>query len=168
MKPLPRERERRGALVVETAVILPLLMVVMLGVWEVGRIIQVKQMMVNSAREGARLAAGGYTVNSAPVTQAMVTQACKDYLRGAGLPAAAYNGAEVTLTCMASPSWVDPYNAEPLDRFRLRVRIPPGAAFESTRWSFLPKLTGINELDATVDWVSLNNVEITIDSNLPL
>jgi hypothetical protein len=168
MKPLPRERERRGALVVETAVILPLLMVVMLGVWEVGRIIQVKQMMVNSAREGARLAAGGYTVNSAPVTQAMVTQACKDYLRGAGLPAAAYNGAEVTLTCMASPSWVDPYNAEPLDRFRLRVRIPPGAAFESTLWSFLPKLTGINELDATVDWVSLNNVEITIDSNLPL
>jgi hypothetical protein len=168
MKPQARERNRRGALVVEAAVILPLLIVVMLGVWEVGRMIQVKQMLVNSAREGARLAAGGYTVNSAPVTQAMVTQACKDYLRGAGLPAAAYNGAEVTMTCMASPTWVDPYNAEPLDRFRLRVRIPPGAAYESTRWSFLPKLTAINELDATVDWVSLNNEEITIDSNLPL
>lgn len=168
MKPPARERERRGALVVEAAVILPLLLIVMLGVWEVGRMIQVKQMLVNSAREGARLAAGGYTVNSAPVTQAMVTQACKDYLRGAGLPASAYNGAEVTMTCMASPTWVDPYNAEPLDRFRLRVRIPPGAAYESTRWSFLPKLTAINELDAEVDWVSLNNEEISIDSNLPL
>ena len=168
MNPPARERERRGALVVEAAVILPLLLIVMLGVWEVGRMIQVKQMLVNSAREGARLAAGGYTVNSAPVTQAMVTQACKDYLRGAGLPASAYNGAEVTMTCMASPTWVDPYNAEPLDRFRLRVRIPPGAAYESTRWSFLPKLTAINELDAEVDWVSLNNEEISIDSNLPL
>ncbi len=168
MKPLARDRERRGALVVEAAVILPLLMIVMLGVWEVGRMIQVKQMLVNSAREGARLAAGGYTVNSVPVTQAMVTQACKDYLSGAGLPAAAYNGAEVTMTCMASPAWVDPYNAEPLDRFRLRVRIPPGAAYESTRWSLLPKLTAINELDAEVDWVSLNNEEINIDSNLPL
>jgi hypothetical protein len=33
-----------------------------------------------------------------------------------------------------------------------------------------PRLTTapINELDATVDWVSLNNVEITINSNLPL
>jgi hypothetical protein len=168
MKPLAHKRPRRGALVVEAAVVLPLLMIVMLGVWEVGRMIQVKQMLVNSAREGARLAAGGYTVNSAPVTQAMVTQACKDYLQGAGLPATAYNGAEVTLTCMASPAWVDPHDAKPLDRFRLRVRIPPGAAYESTRWSFLPKLTGINELDATVDWVSLNNVEITINSNLPL
>jgi len=168
MKPLPRDRERRGALVVEAAVVLPLLIIVMLGVWEVGRMIQVKQMLVNSAREGARLAAGGYTVNSAPVTQAMVTQACKDYLRGAGLPAATYNGAEVTLTCMASPSWVNPHDAEPLDRFRLRVRIPPGPAYEGTRWSFLPKLTAINELDAQVDWVSLNNEEINIDSNLPL
>ncbi len=167
MKPT-RVRERRGALVVEAAVVLPLLIIVMLGVWEVGRMIQVKQMLVNSAREGARLAAGGYTVNSAPVTQTMVTQACKDYLRGVGLPPAAYNNAQVTLTCMASPTWVDPYRAEPLDRFRLRVRIPSGAAFESTRWSFLPKLTGINELDATVDWVSLNNVEITIDTHLPL
>ena len=147
---------------------MPLLLIMMLGIWEVGRYIQVKQMMVNSAREGARLAAGGYTTNSAPVTNTMVQQAVKDYLRGAGLPAAAYNNAQVTLTCLMSPAWTNPYEANPLDRFEVKVVIPAGTAFESTRWSFLPKLTGINQMEAVVDWVSLNNEEISIDTDLPL
>ena len=147
---------------------MPLLIILMLGVWEVGRMIQVKQMLVNSAREGARLAAGGYTTNSTPVTQSMVQQAVRDYLQGVGLPASAYENAQVTLTCQATPSWTDPHEALPLDRFRLRVEIPAGAAYESTRWTLLPKLTGINSLDAEVDWVSLNNEEISIDTALPL
>lgn len=159
---------RRGALAVEAAVVLPLLIIMMAGIWEVGRIIQVKQMLVNSAREGARLAAGGYTVNSTPVTQPMVQQAVRDYLRGAGLPAAAYNNAEVTLTCLAQPNWTHPHDALPLDKFRLQVAIPAGAPFEATRWSFIPKLTGTNQMSASVDWVSLNNVEIVVDTNLPL
>jgi Flp pilus assembly protein TadG len=167
MKPANRSQKRRGALAVEAAVVLPLLVIMMAGIWEVGRIVQVQQMLVNSAREGARLAAGGYTVNSTPVTQTMVRQAVRDYLRGVGLPAAAYNNAEVTLTCMAQPAWVDPHEAQPLDKFRLQVSIPAGAPFESTRWSFIPRLTGVNQMSASVDWVSLNNVEIVVDTNLP-
>jgi Flp pilus assembly protein TadG len=168
MKPVSRPSVRCGAVAVEAAVIMPLLLIMMLGIWEVGRYIQVKQMMVNSAREGARLAAGGYTTNSVPVTNTMVQQAVKDYLRGAGLPATAYNNAAVTLTCKVSPAWTNPYEANPLDRFEVKVVIPAGAAFESTRWSFLPKLTGINQMEAVVDWVSLNNEEISIDTDLPL
>jgi Flp pilus assembly protein TadG len=168
MKPANKPSQRRGVVAVEAAVIMPLLLIMMFGVWEVGRIIQVKQMMVNSAREGARLAAGGYTVNSQPVTNAMVQQAVKDYLRGAGLPATCYNNAQVTLTCLASPAWVNPSDAHPMDKFRLNVRIPAGAAFESTRWSFLPKLTSATQMDASVDWVSLNNTKISIDTALPL
>jgi Flp pilus assembly protein TadG len=168
MKPANKPSQRRGVVAVEAAIITPLLLIMMFGVWEVGRIIQVKQMMVNSAREGARLAAGGYTVNSQPVTNAMVQQAVKDYLRGAGLPANCYNNAQVTLTCLASPAWVNPSDAHPMDKFRLNVRIPAGAAFESTRWSFLPKLTSATQMDASVDWVSLNNTKISIDTALPL
>ena len=168
MKPVSRLSVRRGAVVVEAAVIMPLLLILMLGVWEVGRYIQLQQMLVNSAREGARLAAGGYTTNSVAVTNTMVQQAARDYLRGAGLPAAAYNNAEVTLTCLASPSWTDPHEANPLDRFAVTVTIPAGTAFESTRWSFLPKLTSITQMSAKVDWVSLNNEEISIDTDLPL
>ena len=147
---------------------MPLLIILMLGIWEVGRFVQVQQIMVNSAREGARLAAGGYTTDSVPVTNTMVQQAVRDYLRGAGMPEPAYNNAEVTLTCKTSPAWTDPHEANPLDRFEVKVRIPAGAAFESTRWSFLPKLTAVNEMQAVVDWVSLNNEEISIDTNLPL
>lgn len=147
---------------------MPLLLILMLGIWEVGRYIQIQQIMVNSAREGARLAAGGYTTDSAPVTNTMVQQAVKDYLQGAGMPALAYNNAEVTLTCLTSPAWTNPHEATPLDRFEVKVKIPAGAAFESTRWSFLPKLTSVNQMEAVVDWVSLNNEEISIDTDLPL
>jgi Flp pilus assembly protein TadG len=167
MKP-PNKLHRRGVVAVEAAVVLPMLLIVMFGVWEVGRIIQVKQIMVNSAREGARLAAGGYTTNSQAVTPIMVTQAVKDYLRGAGMPANCYNNVTVTLTCLASPSWVNPSDAHPMDKFRVSVVVPAGTAFESTRWSFLPKITNSTTMATTVDWVSLNNTKITIDTDLPL
>ena len=58
---------RRGVVAVEAAVVLPVLIIVMFGMWEVGRLIQVNQIVTNAAREGARLAAGGY-VNGTPVT----------------------------------------------------------------------------------------------------
>jgi Flp pilus assembly protein TadG len=159
--------KRRGAVAVEAAVVLPILLIMMLGIWEVGRIIQVQQILVNSAREGARIAAGGY-VQGAPVTEAMVEQAARDYLQSAGLPNAAVTGADVALTCMVSPPWTNPADAQPLDRFQVRVTIPAGAPFESLRWSFVTKITSVSQMEAIVDWVSLNNVEITIDTQLPL
>jgi Flp pilus assembly protein TadG len=162
-----RPEDRRAVVAVEAAVVLPILLIMMLGIWEVGRIIHVQQILVNSAREGARLAAGGY-VNSTPVTNTMVQQAVRDYLQAAGLPPAAVNGAQITLTCQASPGWADPADAVPLDPFRVTVKIPAGAAFESLRWSFVTKITSTNELEAFVDWVSLNNVKISVSTQLPL
>ncbi len=56
---------RPGAAAVEMAVISSLVMVpLMLGVWEVGRMVYVKQVVSNAAREGARLAAQSVTVNA--------------------------------------------------------------------------------------------------------
>ena len=158
--------DRRGMAAVEAAVVLPLLLILMLGVWEVGRMIQVDQILINSAREGARLAAGGY-VNGTAVTTAMVQQAVRDYLTASGLPAAAASGATVTLTCLASPTWTDPSAALPLDQFQVTVVIPAGTAFNSLRWNLLNRLTTITQMSVSVQWMSLNDSKITVTTSLP-
>src|SRR5205085_12679859 len=63
-----KKTPRRGAAVVELALLLPFLLVVLVGIWEVGRLIQVQQALNNAAREGAGLAAPGEIINqtSAP------------------------------------------------------------------------------------------------------
>ncbi|MBX3420811.1 MAG: pilus assembly protein [Pirellulaceae bacterium] len=52
-----KTQRRRGAATVEFAVIAPLMMVLTMGMIEVGRMVMVKQIMVNASREGARLGA---------------------------------------------------------------------------------------------------------------
>ena len=158
--------DRRGVVAVEAAVVLPLLIILMFGVWEVGRLVQVNQILINAAREGARLAAGGY-VNSVPVTSTRVTQAVKDYMTSAGLPATAANNATVTLNCQATPTWTNPSSALPLDNFQITVTIPAGAAFNSLRWSMLAPMTSATQMSTTVAWRSLNNTEIVVDTQLP-
>jgi Flp pilus assembly protein TadG len=159
-------RDRRGAVAVEAVFTLPLLLFLMLGVWEVGRMIQVNQILVNAAREGARLAGGGF-VNSAPVTNAQVQQAVRDYMTASGLPAAAVSGATITLNCQASPSWTDPGDALPLDKFQVTVTIPAGTAFNSLRWNLLGRLTSVTQFSVTVNWQSLNNSKIVVSTTLP-
>ncbi len=158
--------DRRGVVAVEAGMVLPLLIIIMFGVWEVGRMIQMNQVLINGAREGARFAAGGY-VDGTPVTNAMVQQAVRDYLRTAGMPAAAYNGAQVTLTCLASPSWTNPSDALPLDRFTVQVTIPAGAAFDSMAWSLVTRFTGVSSMSTTVSWMSLNDQKIVVNTQLP-
>jgi Flp pilus assembly protein TadG len=166
MKRFKGPKSRRGVVAVEAALTLPLLLVFMLGLWEVGRMIQVNQTLVNAAREGARLAAGGY-VNTTPVTSAMVKQAVRDYMTSAGLPAAAVSGATISLVCQATPSWTDPANALPLDRFQVNLVIPQGAAFNSLRWNLLNRLTSIQQFSVTVNWMSLNSSQIVVPTQLP-
>ena len=166
IKPATNKNSRRGIVATEAAVVMPFLIITMFGMWEVGRLIQVNQVVVNSAREGARLAAGAY-VNGTPVTNAMVQQAVRDYMRASGLPAAAYNGATITLTCLASPSWVNPSDALPLDRFTVQVTIPTGAAFNSMLWSLVTRLSSVNQMSVTVSWVSCTDAKIAVSTQLP-
>jgi Flp pilus assembly protein TadG len=57
-------RRRTAAAAVELAVVLPLAILPMLfGLWEIGRLVQVQQIVSNAAREGARLAAQARTIN---------------------------------------------------------------------------------------------------------
>ena len=141
-------------------------LILLFGIWEVGRLVQVNQVLYNAAREGARLAAGGSNAGT-QVTASMVQQAVKDYLTSAGLPSTAANGTQVTLTCLATPNWTDPYNALPLDKFTVTATIPSGAAFNSLKWSFVTQLTSVNSLTATVNWQSLNNSQVVVSTALP-
>ena len=52
MKPDSRER---GSAMVETAIALPILLVLMVGIFEVGRAYEHWQLLTNAAREGARM-----------------------------------------------------------------------------------------------------------------
>ena len=51
-----RMRSERGAALVESAMILPLIMLISVGIFEFGRAYQTSQVLTNAAREGARLA----------------------------------------------------------------------------------------------------------------
>jgi Flp pilus assembly protein TadG len=165
--PCPALRaRRRGVAAVEAAVTLPLLVTLMLGVWEVGRMLQVNSTLNNAAREGVRIAAGGVW-NGQPVTVAIVQQQVKDYLTSAGFPAAAVNGSVITLTNLSGSSWTDPCDATPLDRFKLTITIPPGAAYNSLPWSPCSTITGTTSATVSVEWLSTNDSTLTVNAQLP-
>lgn len=85
---------RRGVAAVELGLVTILFMVpLIIGIWEVGRLIHVHQVVSNSAREGARLAAQGFTIRGdgtqLQIKKATgspnVTNAVVSYLQAAGL-----------------------------------------------------------------------------------
>src|SRR3990172_9556085 len=49
-------RSERGAAIIETALTLPIVLLVCVGIFEFGRAYQTWQVMTNAAREGARVA----------------------------------------------------------------------------------------------------------------
>jgi Flp pilus assembly protein TadG len=148
---LLRQR-RRGLACVELALLLPFLLVMLLGIWEVGRLINVNQILSNSAREGARLAATGKHTSS------QVTAEVQYYLyqamRGQGMSDAAAtqvkNDAVVTVVDLDNVG-VDPTNATKLDRLHVTVTIP----FNDVHWVALYLITNpTSTLFGEATWVS--------------
>lgn len=62
---------RRGAALVEFAVVIPLFLVFTVGLIEVGRAIMVQQIVTNASREGARIASYNSTSSSTTVSSAI-------------------------------------------------------------------------------------------------
>src|SRR5262245_49315424 len=95
---------RRGAATVEFAVVVPVLLLFILGIIEIGRLVMVAQVNTNAAREAARYAAQG-SANSAAVETYTRT-----YLADAGINgAAAGQNSAVTVTIeqqSAEGNWV--------------------------------------------------------------
>lgn len=79
---LSRTRREDGAALVETAFVLPIMLLVSVGIFEFGRAYQTWQVITNATREGARVAVlPEYTDDS-------VKARVRTYLKDGGLPAA--------------------------------------------------------------------------------
>ena len=166
---------RRGVAAAEVALITAVFMVPMvIGIWEIGRLIQVQQIVSNSAREGARLAAQGYTLNNAGVpTQVMVSSGTYNvrdfvyqYLYGAGLTKLAKTDVTTTFEFLAPTSGgatpTEPYQGEKGQPFAVSVRIP----WEKVRWINLG-IINPTEVKFRVTWQMLIDDKFTVDDSLP-
>jgi Flp pilus assembly protein TadG len=95
--------------------------------WEVGRLIEVNQLVYNAAREGARQASTGLKSNAA------VQQVVVNYLKNAGLPTA---NVVVTVQDLTSPG-TDATAAAWMDQLQVTVTIP----CEDVGWTKLDLIT---------------------------
>lgn len=169
------QKNRRGVAAVELALVSTLFVVpLLIGVWELGRMIQVQQILCNSARDGARLAAQGYTVNTtgAP-TQIMastgsinVHDAIYQYLVAAGLTNLTSTDVAVTFTFLTPTSAgvypTDPYLGEKGELFQVTVTIP----WSKVQWVNLGIIKPTS-LTYTVTWQMLVDDPFTVDDTLP-
>jgi Flp pilus assembly protein TadG len=148
-------KRRHGAAAVECAVVMTLLVPMLLGTWEVGRLVQVQQLLQNASREGGRQCAAG-TQNAATIQQLVVSM-----LNANGIPCTTSN---VTITNLTNSARSDPTSANQLDEFQVTVSIP----FNSVRWVLLKQITSTTQLTATTYWYSMRDLPLNINTNIPL
>lgn len=114
-------RERRGAALVEFAVVAPVLFLLILGMIEFGRMVMVQQILTNASREGARRAI--LEDATAPEVESSVS----DYLTSTSV-----SGATVTVT---------PGTLAPLG-FGDPVRVTVSVPFSQVSWVPVPWFLG--------------------------
>ncbi len=150
----PGRQSRRGVAAVEAAVLLPVALIMLLGTWEVGRMIEVDQILNNAAREGGRSASTGQYTNS------QVQQTVLNYLQNAGLPSTL---ATVTVTDMTSPG-TDCTAAAELDQLQVAISMP----FTAVRWSAATLVTNSSTtLKATTIFFSNNGLSYPTNITMP-
>ncbi len=123
-----RRKKRRGAAVVEFAIVAPVFFLLVFGMIEYGRMVMVQQILTNAAREGARQAVlDGSTVLEVETT-------VDDFLDNATV-----SGATITVT----PNPLS--DAEFGDPVTVQVEI----AFTQVSWLPSPMFLGTTNLSAT-------------------
>jgi Flp pilus assembly protein TadG len=139
-----RRTRRPGTAAVEFAFLLPFILILLLGLWEVGRLIEVNQLMYNAAREGCRQASTGLINNTA------VQQVVVNYLKNAGLPT---QNVVVNVQDLTNPG-TDAMNAAWMDQFQITVTIP----CEDVLWSTIDLVTnGSSQMTVQATWNSMKD-----------
>ena len=153
-EPRRERRSRRGVAAVEMALTLPLVLTLLMGTWEVGRIIEVQQYLNAGAREAARQAGSGIVTNS------QVRQVAINYIRNAlgDTSGTMTQNIAVTVTVYPAgspgmPENIDVTQANSLDQIVISVSIP----YQDVRWNGLSTLTGASILKAQATWVCLKD-----------
>jgi Flp pilus assembly protein TadG len=178
-----RPSARPGVAAVEFAVVLPLIFLLLLGTWEVARLVQVQGILSNAAREGARLAAQGQVINlTGDFTQIAVSDsstanpnitstvlnyvhnADPNYRQGAGIGTAGMTVKFTFLDSSGNPTTAttQPYQATKGQRFRVTATLP----YNNFRWTSL-NLLNVTTITASVDWTSMMDDPFSVDTTLP-
>lgn len=148
-----RENARHGIAAVEAAFIMPLLVLLMLGIWEVGRLLDAAQIVANACREGARQAAAGQK------TAAQIQQAVLTYLAQNDVPT---TGATVTVADLTSAG-TDPTLAAQLDQLQISIVVPTA----NIRWLGTGWFDTSASFTATSTWNSMNDVPVSVTPTVP-
>jgi Flp pilus assembly protein TadG len=163
---------RRGLAAVEMAACLPLIMLLLMGTWEIARLVQVYQVVANAAREGARIAAQGQIINlTGAYTQICktgstpnVTDTVKNYVAKANINTTGLNVQFTFLDSGGNPvgNPSEPWQGVKGQRFAVTVTLP----YSSFRLNSI-NYFNVSQVQTTVDWVSLKDDPFTVDTNLP-
>jgi Flp pilus assembly protein TadG len=137
-----RRTRRRAVAAVEFAAVLPLILTLLLGIWEVGRLIEIQQFLENATREGARQAATGQ------LTDAQVQQVVIQTLAAEGLPT---TDVVVTVQDLTTPA-NDVSQANYLDQIQITATIP----YADVRFSLISMVTTPGQLiTSRVQWLTM-------------
>ena len=142
---------RRGVAIVEFTFMAPLLLMLLLGMWEVGRMLQMQQSLSNAAREGGRQASTGLLTNS------QVQQVVRDYLNQAGVPTT-----NLTVNVTNLTSGGDVSAATQMDQLQVDAIVP----FQDFRWLSLYLVTDANTMmTGRAVWPSFKDKEFPATPN---
>lgn len=169
-------QRRRGVAALEFAAVLPLLLLLLVGIWELGRIIHVQISLNNAARDGARLGAqanivattGAYTQIKFNTGSPNINDTIRAYLTAAGITN--HNGLVIEFQFVetaaggasTASTTADPYLGAKNQRFRVRISIP----YANVRWTTLT-LINPTTLTAEAYWQCLVDDPFTVNTTLP-
>ncbi len=167
----PHPTPRRGVAAVEMAFVTLLFVVpLLIGMWEIGRLVHVQQVVTNAAREGARYAGQANTLDAAgnpiQVRRTDVQRTVYQYLVVAGFPQLVPADVTTTFGFTAPTSGgttpTEPYLGEKGQPFTVTVSIP----WAKVRWLNIG-LISPTTVQYTVRWQLLTDDAFSVNTNLP-
>lgn len=182
-----RKRDRGGVAAVEFAVCLPLMLSILLGLWEIGRMVEIEQIMYNCARESARDAsmaqdnlqtiAGKALVYLQSAEPQAFAQGHSTTIAAASSSLVPTNGSgytckdsvtgkelfTITFTDLTTTTATDPTGANKLDNYQLGIQVP----YSSVQISPLFEATSSARLYANVNWLCMKDTPFQVSPVLP-
>lgn len=169
-----RLRERRGTAAVEFALVLLVLVPMLLGIWEVGRYVNVQQVLCNAAREGARQASTGQR------TTAQVQQTVLTYLQRGGLSNLTALASDASDLQTGKKVFVDvrlyDTTGTPMTGMDVsaalqnyRVTVTASILYRDVKYSPTSAyVAGTTQMNATVSWRCMKDIPLRVNAVIPL
>jgi hypothetical protein len=156
---LRRGSERRGVAVVELAFLLPIMLTILIGMWDLGQLVRGLQILSIAARDAGRTAAAG-TKNSTQIGNAVTLMVSQN-----GVPAA---DVDFTYANITQPG-VEPNAATQGDLLNITITIP---------FTSLKLASGVsmgkfvmwrqtNDISFQSQWMSMRDLPVTISTSIP-